>query len=91
MPAPSASDGIELLFTKGDFTKNGFSGTLSYTYTNAAEMWNNYPNSTIGPVDQYNQDIEEFNALTKAGGGAPCYTKHRRRHARAAVPDDLDS
>ncbi len=66
-------DGIELLITKGDFSKNGFSGTFSYTYTNAAEKWNNYPNSTIGPVDQYNQDIEEFNALTKAGGGAPCY------------------
>jgi hypothetical protein len=59
--------------TKGDFEKNGFSGVLSYTYTNAAEMWNNYPNSAIGPVDQYNQDIQEFNALTKAGGGARCY------------------
>ncbi len=67
-------DGIELQLTKGDFNKNGLSGLLSYTYTNAAEMWNNYPDSTVGPVDQYNQDIEEFNALTKAGGGAPCYT-----------------
>ncbi len=66
-------DGVELLVTKGDFSKNGFGGTFSYTYTNAAEMWNNFPNSTIGPVDQYNQDIQEFNALTKAGGGAPCY------------------
>jgi hypothetical protein len=66
--------GVELLLTKGDFEKNGFSGTLSYTYTNGAEMWNNYPNSTIGPVDQYNQDIQEFNALTRAGGGAACYT-----------------
>jgi Carboxypeptidase regulatory-like domain/TonB dependent receptor len=66
-------DGIELEITKGDFTRNGLSGVLSYTYTNAAEMWNNYPNSTVGPVDQYNQDIEEFNALTKPGGGAPCY------------------
>ncbi|MGB6645184.1 MAG: TonB-dependent receptor [Candidatus Cybelea sp.] len=65
--------GVELLVTKGDFSKNGFSGTFSYTYTNAAEKWSNYINSTIGPVDQYNQDIQEFNALTKAGGGAPCY------------------
>ncbi|MBV8246560.1 MAG: hypothetical protein JOZ38_11595, partial [Candidatus Eremiobacteraeota bacterium] len=32
-----------------------------------------FPNSPVGPVDQYNQDIEEFNALTQAGGGAPCY------------------
>ena len=66
-------DGIELEITKGDFNKNGLSGVFSYTYTNAAEMWNDYPNSTVGPVDQYNQDIEEFNALTKAGGGAQCY------------------
>ncbi|MBV8198654.1 MAG: TonB-dependent receptor [Candidatus Eremiobacteraeota bacterium] len=66
-------DGVELELTKGDFERNGFSGILSYTYTNAAEMWGNYPNSTIGPVDQYNQDIQEFNALTKAGGGALCY------------------
>ncbi len=66
-------DGVELQLTKGDFEKNGFSGILSYTYTNAAEMWGHYPNSTVGPVDQYNQDIQEFNALTKAGGGARCY------------------
>ena len=67
-------DGVELQITKGDFNKDGFSGNLSYTYTNASEMWNDYPDSTIGPVDQYNQDIEEFNALTGAGGGSRCYT-----------------
>ena len=66
-------DGVELQVTKGDFTKNGLSGVFSYTYTNAAEKWSNYLNSTVGPVDQYNQDIEEFNALTKAGGGSRCY------------------
>ncbi len=65
--------GVELLVTKGDFSRNGFSGTFSYTFTNAAEKWSNFINSTVGPVDQYNQDIEEFNALTKAGGGAQCY------------------
>ncbi len=43
-------DGLELLLTKGDFTKNGFSGTFSYTYTNAAEKWSDYLNSTVGPV-----------------------------------------
>ncbi len=71
-------DGVELLVTKGDFEKNGFSGTFSYTYTSASEMWNNFLNSTVGPVDQYNQDIEEFNALTRAGGGAPCYKPNGR-------------
>ena len=63
-------DGIELEVTKGDFDRDGFSGIFSYTYTNASEMWGNYPDSTIGPVNQYIQDVQEFNALTKAGGGA---------------------
>ena len=79
-------DGVELLLTKGDFSKNGFSGTFSYTYTNAAEKWNNYVNSTVGPVDQYNQDIEEFNALTKAGGGAPCYKPNGKGTPAPDVP-----
>ncbi len=60
--------------TKGDFTKNGWSAAFSYTYTHSKEKWANYPNSTINPVDPFNQDILAYNALTKAGGGAPCYS-----------------
>ncbi len=67
-------DGVELQFTKGDFHRDGIAAMISYTYTNAAEKWGNYPNSTVGPVAQYDQDIQEFNALTDAGGGARCYT-----------------
>ncbi len=67
------TDGIEFEVTKGDFDKNGLAGTFSYTYTNASEKWNNFPDSTTNPIDQYNQDIQEFNALTQAGGGSPCY------------------
>jgi Carboxypeptidase regulatory-like domain/TonB dependent receptor len=66
-------DGVEFEFTKGDFDRDGLSMIFSYTYTNAAEKWNNFPNSSINPIDQYNQDIANFNALTKAGGGAACY------------------
>ncbi len=79
-------DGVELLVTKGDFSKNGIAGTFSYTYTNAAEKWSDYQNSTIGPIDQYNQDIEEFNALTKAGGGAPCYSNDRQGTREPSCP-----
>jgi hypothetical protein len=43
-------------------------------------------NSTIGPVDQYNQDIQEFNALTKAGGGAPCYRPNGKGVPAPACP-----
>ena len=79
-------DGVEFQLTKGDFNKDGLSGNFSYTYTNAAEMWNNYTDSIIGPVDQYNQDIEEFNALTKAGGGAPCYAPTANGTAAPTCP-----
>ncbi|MBV8152892.1 MAG: TonB-dependent receptor [Candidatus Eremiobacteraeota bacterium] len=65
--------GVEFEFTKGDFDKNGLSMLLSYTYTNAAEKWTNYPGTSVNPIDQYNQDIANFNGLTKAGGGAKCY------------------
>jgi hypothetical protein len=67
-------DGVEFELTKGDFSKNGLSGYLSYTYTNASEKWNDYQGVPVNAVDPYNQDIQNFNALTKAGGGAPCYT-----------------
>ncbi|MBV9233625.1 MAG: TonB-dependent receptor [Candidatus Eremiobacteraeota bacterium] len=66
-------DGVELEFTKGDFSKNGLSFLISYTYTNAAERWANYPGTNINPIDPYNQDIANFNGLTKAGGGSKCY------------------
>ena len=66
-------DGAEFEFTKGDFDKNGLSFLISYTYTNAAERWGNYPGTTINPIDPYNQDIANFNGLTEAGGGSQCY------------------
>lgn len=66
-------DGAEFEFTKGDFSKNGLSFLISYTYTNSAERWADYPGTTINPLDPYNQDIANFNGLTKAGGGSRCY------------------
>ena len=72
-------DGFETEFTKGDFNKNGLSFLISYTYTNAAERWANYPGTTLNPIDPYNQDIANFNGLTKAGGGSRCYENDQRR------------
>jgi hypothetical protein len=65
--------GFETEFTKGDFNKNGLSFLISYTYTNAAERWNSFPGTSINPIDPYNQDIANFNGLTRAGGGSQCY------------------
>ena len=69
-------DGVETEFTKGDFSKNGLSLLISYTYTNSAERWNDYPGTPINPIDPYNQSIANFNGLTKAGGGSQCYENH---------------
>jgi hypothetical protein len=66
-------DGVEVALAKGDFDKNGLSFLLSYTYTNSATKWNNFPGSSLNPIDPYNQDIANFNGLTKAGGGTQCY------------------
>jgi len=76
-------DGVELEFTKGDFDKNGLSFLISYTYTNAAEQWGNYPGTTINPIDPYNQDIANFNGLTRAGGGSKCY----ENNSNQVLPD----
>jgi hypothetical protein len=68
------SDGIELQFTKGDFNRNGLSGIFSYTFLNSKERWNNFQGVPVNAVDPYNEYIQEYNALTKAGGGSPCYS-----------------
>jgi hypothetical protein len=71
-------DGVELEFAKGDFDKDGLSFILSYTYTNSAEKWNNFPGSSINPIDPYNQDIANYNGLTRTGGGVQCYENDRQ-------------
>lgn len=76
-------DGVEMEFTKGDFDKNGLSFLISYTYTNSAEKWANYPGTTVNPIDPYNQDIANFNGLTRAGGGSQCY----ENNSKNVLPD----
>ncbi|MDP9025872.1 MAG: TonB-dependent receptor, partial [Candidatus Eremiobacteraeota bacterium] len=68
-----SSKGLEFQFTKGDFARSGLSMMFSYTYLNSKEKWNNYQGITQNKVDIFNQYIAEYNALTKSGGGAPCY------------------
>ena len=77
-----STSGLELEVVKGDFSKDGLSMLFSYTYTASTEKWANFENSSNNPVDLYNDDISQFNLLTKAGGGAPCYT-----NAGTATPD----
>jgi Carboxypeptidase regulatory-like domain len=71
------NEGVEFQFNKGDFTRNGLSGQFAMTYTNSKIMFQNVPLITGGivpnQIDTLNQAISQYNALTKAGGGSPCY------------------
>ena len=69
--------GVEFQFNKGDFSRNGLSGQFAFTYTNSKVMFQNVGLSTGGTVTNatiaLNQVIAQYNALTKSGGGSPCY------------------
>ena len=71
------NQGVEMQFNKGDFSRNGLSGLLAFTYTNSKVMFQNIPTATGGVIPNttiaLNQVIAQYNALTKAGGGSPCY------------------
>ncbi len=84
-------DGVEFEFTKGDFNKDGLSFILSYTYTNAAEKWANFPGTSINPIDPYNQDIANFNGLTKGGGGSRCYENDKLTETSIPIPSARSS
>jgi len=59
------SSGVELQFNKGDFTRNGFAGQLSFAYTYATVKYSTLPNGTtvLAPI---NAGISQYNAYTKA-------------------------
>ena len=67
------SYGVELGIQKGDPSRDGLAGGLSYTYTKALISYDNLANGT-NAIDLLNNYVKEFNALTQAGGGAPCYS-----------------
>ncbi len=67
------SEGVELELDRGDFSRNGLAARLSFTYTNS---YINYTRLGNGGsiIDGFNANISAYNAFTRGGGGAPCYT-----------------
>lgn len=65
------SYGVEASVQDGDFNQNGFAGQLSLTYTHARVQYQDY--FGVNQINSVNSTITEFNKLTKAGGGSPCY------------------
>jgi hypothetical protein len=60
--------GVELAITKGDFSRNGLSGQLAFTYTNAQTQYQSgiVPNQ----ISLFNKLIMNYNCITAAGYSA---------------------
>uniref|UniRef100_E6Q558 TonB-dependent receptor plug domain-containing protein n=1 Tax=mine drainage metagenome TaxID=410659 RepID=E6Q558_9ZZZZ len=69
--ATQRTKGVEIAIQKGDPSRNGWSGQLSYTYTNARIRYNLINGSNNIAV--LHQSMANFLALTKTNGGAACY------------------
>lgn len=63
------SKGLELQVQKGDFSRNGFSALLSYTYTDAKIKYSNL-DSGGSVLDTVNNGIAKYNSYTKGCAGA---------------------
>lgn len=63
--ASQTSSGFEFQFDKGDFSRNGFSGQLTFAYTYATVKYAVLPNGTtiLSPI---NTGIAQYNSYTKA-------------------------
>ncbi|MDP9017800.1 MAG: TonB-dependent receptor, partial [Candidatus Eremiobacteraeota bacterium] len=68
------SYGLEFALRAGDFAKDGFSGQLSYTYTNTHTRYKSLPNG-LNLIDVLNQSIEQYNSYTGACAGAASVSK----------------
>lgn len=78
------SFGYEIAIRKGDPSREGFSGQLSYTYTKTGIKFPLLPTG-VNAIDNINYYIQSFNGLTAAGTvnnpynnqpkqtGSPCY------------------
>jgi TonB dependent receptor/Carboxypeptidase regulatory-like domain len=68
------SQGVEFEMTKGDFSKNGFAGQLSFTYTDSYVKYGVLASGAYGTtvITGSNQAISDYNAWTSkcAPGGA---------------------
>jgi hypothetical protein len=65
------SMGAEFSLQKGDFSRDGLSGQLALTYTDAKVKYEYYYGAN--QIVTANTAISQYNLLTKAGGGCPYY------------------
>jgi hypothetical protein len=63
-------DGVELEVDKGDFTRNGWAGRLSFTYTNSYINFTK-PSKGQSVIEPINATIQSYNAYTSFCGANP--------------------
>ena len=81
------SYGIESQLNYGDFNRNGFSGLLTLSYTNAKVKYQ--AGLTPNSVGVLNQVIDQYNSLTQSGGGQACYKAGTSTGEACTQPDAI--
>jgi hypothetical protein len=67
------STGVELAVAKGDFSREGLSGQLAFTYTHSQIRYQNFSGTSQNVIDQLNGYIRTYDSFLKGHGGFPCY------------------
>ncbi|HZV76500.1 MAG TPA: TonB-dependent receptor [Candidatus Babeliales bacterium] len=67
------SSGVELALQKGDFSAQGLSGQLAFTYTYSQIKYQNFTNTDQNVIDQLDGYIKAYDSFLKGHGGYPCY------------------
>jgi hypothetical protein len=67
------SSGVELAIAKGDFSREGLSGQLAFTYTHSQIRYQNFSGTSQNVIDQLNGYIRNYDSFVRGHGGFPCY------------------
>ncbi|HVR45772.1 MAG TPA: TonB-dependent receptor [Candidatus Binatia bacterium] len=67
------SSGVELAIAKGDFSREGLSGQLAFTYTHSQIRYQNFSGTSQNVIDQLNGYIRNYDSFLRGHGGFPCY------------------
>jgi hypothetical protein len=67
------SSGVEFALQKGDFSRDGLSGQLAFTYTHSQIKYQDFSGTNQNVIDQLNGYILQYDSFLKGHGGYPCY------------------
>ena len=72
------TSGVEFALQKGDFSRDGLSGQLSFTYTHSQIRYQDFTGTNQNVIDQLNTYISQYDSYVRAAkndpNGFPCFT-----------------